>query len=268
MVTCQGLRLQPVARPFVLLQLSDPHVGADWGADPVARLRAAVAAVAELPDRPDAVLVSGDLTDDAGLAEYELAREELAPLGAPVFVLPGNHDARAPLRRAFELTGAAEDRVDYAADLGPLRLVVVDSTLPDRVEGGFDAAALAWLDAELAAAPAQPTLLATHHPPLATGIAAWDGINVSAADREALAAVVRRHPQVLAIVGGHLHSPMAAALGGHPVLAAPSVYLPTAPQFGLDAVPTSKPGPGGFALHVLRDGELATHVRAFGGPMA
>jgi 3',5'-cyclic-AMP phosphodiesterase len=261
----RGLDCKPVARPFVLLQLSDPHVGADWGADPVARLREAVAAVAELPDRPDAVLVSGDLTDNAEVAGYEVVRELLAPLRAPVFALPGNHDERAPLRQVFALAGAAAERVDYTADLGPLRLIVLDSTLPGRIEGGFDAAALGWLDAELAAAPEQPALLATHHPPLATGIDAWDGINVSAADRAALAEVVSRHPQLLAIVGGHLHSPMGAALGGRPVLAAPSVYLPTAPQFGRDEVPTSKPGPGGFVLHVLRDGELASHVRTFGG---
>lgn len=254
-----------MARPFFLVQLSDPHVGADWGgADPLARLRRAVAAVAALPDRPDAVLISGDLTDNATAAECETVREELEPLRAPLFPLPGNHDARAPLRAAFGLAGEGEERVDYAAELGPLRLVVLDSTVPGRIEGALDAAALAWLDAELAAAPGAPTLLATHHSPLATGIPAWDAINLSAGERAALGGVVARHPQVLAIVGGHLHAAMAGALGGRPVLAAPSVYLPIAPRFGVEEAPTSAPGPGGFVLHVLRDGELASHFRGFG----
>src|SRR5262245_51848311 len=144
-----------MARPFVLLQLTDPHVGATWGeGEPLARLREAVAAVRALPDPPDAVLLSGDLTDNAEPAEFEAVREALAPLRAPLFPLPGNHDARAPLREAFGLAGAGEERVDYAAELGPLRLVVLDSTVPGQVEGSLDAAALAWLDAELAAAPA------------------------------------------------------------------------------------------------------------------
>lgn len=251
-----------MARPFVLLQLSDPHLGATWGGDdPVARLRAAVAAVLELPDPPDAVLLSGDLTDNAAPDEYATVREELEPLRAPLFPLPGNHDARAPLREAFGLAGEGEARVDYGAELGPLRLLVLDSTLPGRTEGGFEAAALAWLEAELAAAPQLPTVVATHHTPLATGIPAWDGINVGAAERAALAEVLARHPQVRAIVGGHLHSAAAATLGGRPVLAAPSTYLPTAPRFGTDEVPTFAPGPGGFALHVLRDGDLASHLR-------
>ena len=191
-------------------------------------------------------------------------RAELAPLRAPLFPLPGNHDARAPLREVFGLAGEGEARVDYSAELGPLRLLVLDSTVPGHVEGGLDAAALAWLDAELAAAPRLPTVLAMHHPPLATGIPAWDEINLSAAERAALGEVVGRHPQLLAIVGGHLHATAAAALGGRPVLAVPSIYLPTAPRFGVDEVPAFGPGPGGFALHVLRDGELASHVRSFG----
>lgn len=251
-----------MARPFILLQLSDPHVGAAWGGDdPIARLRAAVAAVRGLPDPPDAVLLSGDLTDNAELGEYETVREELAPLRAPVFPLPGNHDARAPLREAFGLAGVGEERVDYVAELGPLRLVVLDSTVPGQVEGTLDAASLAWLDAELAAAPELPTVLAMHHPPLATGVPAWDGINLTAVERDALGEVIGRQSQVLATVGGHLHSPAVATLGGRPVLAAPSTYLPTAPRFGVDEVPGFGPGPGGFALHILRDGELASHLR-------
>jgi 3',5'-cyclic AMP phosphodiesterase CpdA len=210
------------------------------------------------------VLISGDLTENAELAEYEVVREELAPLRAPLFPLPGNHDARGPLREAFGLAGEGVERVDYSAELGPLRLVVLDSTVPGRVGGALDAPALAWVDAELAAAPRLPTVLAMHHPPLASGVPAWDGINLTAGERTALGEVVARHPQLRAIVGGHLHATIGAALGGRPVLAVPSTYLPTAPRFGVDEVPGFGPGPGGFALHVLRDGELASHVRHFG----
>jgi hypothetical protein len=64
------------------------------------------------------------------------------------------------LRRHFELPGADADPVCYEVDLGPLRLVVLDSTLPGEDSGALDGAQLAWLDGVLAASPKQPTLIA------------------------------------------------------------------------------------------------------------
>jgi 3',5'-cyclic-AMP phosphodiesterase len=129
-----------VTRPFLLVQLSDPHIGATWaGGDPVARLRAAVESVGRLPDAPDAILMSGDLADNAADAEYELVHELLAQLGAPAYVLPGNHDDRDALRRHFDLPGAVGTPVQYAVELGPLRLVVLDSTRPGEDRGELDA---------------------------------------------------------------------------------------------------------------------------------
>ncbi len=161
-----------MAKPFLLVQLSDPHIGATWGdGDPVAGLVSAVESVRRLPDAPDAVLMSGDLAENAADGEYEIVRELLAQLGPPVNVLPGNHDDRDTLRRHFDLPGAMGTPVQYAVDLGPLRLVVLDSTRPGEDWGELDADRLSWLDAELAGAPDRMTLIALHHPPVSTGIA-------------------------------------------------------------------------------------------------
>jgi 3',5'-cyclic AMP phosphodiesterase CpdA len=55
-------------RPFLLVQLSDPHVGADWGdGHSVAMLTAAVECVRALEPNPDSVLISGDLADHANV---------------------------------------------------------------------------------------------------------------------------------------------------------------------------------------------------------
>jgi Icc protein len=146
-------RQHPLAmsRPFLLAQLNDPHVGATWAGDPVPRLAAAVDAVCALRPPPDAVLVSGDLSDNATGAEYEQVRELLAPLSAPCFVLPGNHDDRRAIACSFGAPGAAGEPVQYSADLGAMRLVVLDATIPGEDGGTLDRARLDWLDAELAA---------------------------------------------------------------------------------------------------------------------
>src|SRR5204863_3050589 len=57
-VRLSGVAPARVTRPFLLVQLSDPHIGATWaGGDPVARLRTAVESVRRMPDVPDAVLM-------------------------------------------------------------------------------------------------------------------------------------------------------------------------------------------------------------------
>lgn len=255
-----------MARPFLLAQLSDPHLGADQeaGVDPAASLEAVVGALGRLPTPVDAILVSGDLADHGRAAEYSLARELLGRAGVPVHVLPGNHDDRAAMREAFAVPVEADEPIDYAVDLGPLHLVVIDSTVPGEDPGDFTPAQLARLGDDLAAAPEKPTIVAMHHPPLGTSIPDWDRVNLSREQREALAAALAPHPQVRAIVGGHLHRVAASTLAGRPVISAPSTYLQARPDFVAETVETDGRPPG-FVLHALRDGELSSQVEMVPG---
>src|SRR6266404_9436716 len=105
---------------MILAQLSDPHIVAAGklfrcpmqGTAPDAErarlefdtapyLARAVASLNALVPRPDVTVVTGDLVDHGEPDEYEQLRHLLAPLSMPVFVIPGNHDAREPLREAF-----------------------------------------------------------------------------------------------------------------------------------------------------------------------
>ena len=111
-----------MAKPTLLVQLSDLHIGGNEnGMDPIPRLEAVIEAVRSLPNRPDAVLVSGDLTDDGAAAGYRVAREVLDRLDLPLHVIPGNHDDRARLREAFDLPGAGDERINYSVEVGDLR---------------------------------------------------------------------------------------------------------------------------------------------------
>ena len=229
--------------------------------------------------------MTGDLTENAADADYAQARELLASLDAPLYVLPGNHDDAPGLRRHFDMPGPDGEPVHYAADLGPLRLVVVDSTRPGEDPGVLDEERLARLDEELAAEAGVPTVIAMHHPPLVTGIPPLDEIGLPAEDRRALGQVVERHPQVRRIVAGHMHRAIASEpppglrggvvgrvnfvfLGSflfRPVVAAPSTYMQarldlSSPQLEL------APDPIGFAVHVLLEGELISHIQTLQRP--
>jgi 3',5'-cyclic AMP phosphodiesterase CpdA len=163
------------------------------------------------------------------------------------------------MREAFHLPGTGDAPIDYAADLGPLRLLVIDSTIPGEDRGGFEAGQLEWLDGELTRAPEQPTIVAMHQPPLTTAIPDWDGVNMQAAERRALATVIERHPQVGAIVGGHLHRIASSSLAGRPVIAAPSTFVQARPDFETEKVKL-RGDYRGFVLHALRGAELSSQV--------
>lgn len=253
-----------MSQPILLVQLSDSHIGADWGdGDPAARLVGAVDAVRGLEPAPLAVLVTGDLVDHALDAEYEQLRGLLEPLQAPLYVLPGNHDDRAALRRHFDVPGEDADFVQYSVDLGPLRRVVMDTTRPGEDGGELDAERLAWLDAELALMPEAPTVIALHHPPIVTGIPAMDVIGLPVADRAALGKVIERHPQVLALVAGHIHRTIHGTLAGRSVLVGPSTHVQLELDFRSDEIRV-RPAPPGFAVHALLDGRLVSHVQSVG----
>jgi 3',5'-cyclic AMP phosphodiesterase CpdA len=162
--------------------------------------------------------------------------------------------------------GGDGEPVQYSADLGPLRLVALDTTIPGQDAGQLDAARLAWLDAELARAPEQPTLIAMHHPPLVGWMPAFEDIVLPDADRRALAEVVEGHPQVRRIVAGHVHCVLATELAGRPVLTVPSTYVQLRLGSPAEGIGVSDDDPPGMAWHVMVDGELVSHVQPCASP--
>ncbi|MBV9817881.1 MAG: metallophosphoesterase [Solirubrobacterales bacterium] len=252
-----------MARPFLVAQLTDAHIGADWGAPgAAAALRGCVDALLGMPDRPDALVVTGDLTDAGTAEQYAVVREQLQRLGVPWHVLPGNHDDRGAMRAAFALGGEGADPIRYAADLGALRLVALDTTIPGDTagRGRLDAEQLDWLADALARAPDAPTLLAMHHPPVLTGVRPWDATAPAAAEVAALAALLARHPQVLALAAGHLHRALHSELSGRPVCVVPSPYRQLRLDFEADDFVLAAEPPG-FGIHALLHGRLVTHVQ-------
>jgi 3',5'-cyclic-AMP phosphodiesterase len=250
------------SRPTVVVQLSDPHIGATWAeGDPVAGLATAVASIHRLRPAPDALVLTGDLADNLADSEYAQVLASLEGIDAPCYALPGNHDDRDGLRRHFGIPGEPGTPVQYAVELGALRILMLDSTRPGADAGEFDPGRLVWLEDALSGDRSTPTLLAMHHPPLVTHVRALDSLALAAGDRAAFADVVRGQPNVMLIIAGHVHRAISGELAGCRVLSAPSTYIGFELDIAaeqIDDVPT----PPGYVVHVLRDGELASHVVA------
>jgi 3',5'-cyclic AMP phosphodiesterase CpdA len=206
---------------MLLCQISDPHIvprGAlAYGrVDTSSMLERCVAKVIAQPRLPDVTVVTGDLTDHATAEEYGTLRELLAPIAArmPLYLAVGNHDDRDGLRAAFPEHAhlAGEDGfVQYVVDDFTVRLVVLDTLIPGAPGGRLCADRLRWLDATLAASK-RPTIVAQHHPPLATGLTIMDAMALE--DPAAEEAVIARHPQVERVICGHYHRNIQARFGG------------------------------------------------------
>jgi len=84
---------------MLICQLSDLHVRrpgelAYRRVDTESYLRRCVSRIAAMTPQPDAIVITGDVADRGTDEEYAHARALLAPLTAPVYVIPGNHDER------------------------------------------------------------------------------------------------------------------------------------------------------------------------------
>jgi 3',5'-cyclic AMP phosphodiesterase CpdA len=249
--------------PFLLLQISDTHLGADWkGVEPDECLLRAVEAILDLPQRADALVISGDLTQNGTPEEYVRVRELVAPLDLEPHVLPGNHDLRGPLREVFGLPGEGEEHASHAVDLGPLRLVCLDSIIPGAEAGSLDGGRTEWLDRVLGEEREKPTVIAMHHPPLSTSLPTFDAIGLAPEWRAELAEVLARHPQVIRVIAGHVHRTIVSELAGRAVLSIPSTYLQSVLKF-FPAPIEMRPDPPGFAIHALQGGALTSHVQTY-----
>ncbi len=260
-----------------LLHLSDLHVRppglpANRVVEASHLAERALRAVRAAAPRPDAVVISGDLTDCGLAAEYAELRRMLQRhlAGLRVYVIPGNHDRRDNFRAGLAgMPGIAEhpDFVQYVIDDLPVRLVMLDSVVPGAGHGLLCPDRLAWLDARLTEAPGRQTFLVLHHPPMLCGLPVYDAINLrNAAD---LGALLARHKQVERILCGHHHRSMTGQLGRAIVSVAPAAVHQGAFE------PDDDRGrfvlePPGYHVHLrLPDGSVVSHlvyVESFPGP--
>jgi Icc protein len=231
---------------LLIAQITDVHIGFDRY-DPdelnMQRLRAVIGRLASGPNRPDLLLMTGDLTESGDAESYARLAEAVRDCPFPVWPMVGNHDDRDALIAAFPKTPAEDGFVHYVLDLGALRLVVLDTLEPGRHGGAFCERRAAWLRATLADDAETPTWIAMHHPPMESGIAWLD----SAADEPWIArfaGAVAGFPQVKGIISGHLHRTILTLWNGLAINVCPS----TAPAVALDLRPIDQDRPDGRAL--------------------
>lgn len=264
------------AEPAVLIaQMTDIHIGFEPQAEPeelnLTRFRATLARLVDGPNRPDMLVLSGDITDHGDAASFATTVDMLRDCPFPVLPMVGNHDSRAGLLGAFPHVEPAEAGfLQYVveAPLG-LRIICCDTLEDGRHGGAFCETRAQWLADRLSEAPDAPTLIFMHHPPVVSGIDWMDpapGEPWMARLRE----VLTGQDQVQAIHCGHLHRPLSTRFAGIPLGVTPSV----APLVAMDLnqIDQNMPDdrelittePPTYALHRWDGQSLVTHYERVG----
>lgn len=242
-----------------LLQVTDPHLFGDpereiYDVRTAESLRRVLAeALGGGGALPDAIVVTGDIGDDETEQAYRNFRAMLQGCGVPVLCLPGNHDAPRLMERLLEGEG-----FQYCgrADFGAWAVVLLDTHLPYDPSGFLAAPELARLDADLRAFADKHVLVCLHHPPVPIGSAWLDGLGLRNS-REFLA-VVERHPQVRAVLAGHVHQAFDRQIDRVRFLTTPSTCAQFTPQT-VNCVMDLRP-PGYRWLTLRPDGSIETEV--------
>jgi 3',5'-cyclic AMP phosphodiesterase CpdA len=215
---------------MLVAQISDTHILARASDHPAAQpradsLRRCIEDINH--QKTDAVIFTGDTVQHGQPEEYAHLRELLAPLDAPLYLVPGNRDNNDALRNAFgdqPYLPRNGGFLQYTVEDHARRLVAIDSTSPGERKGVFCPARQAWLEAVLSDQPNRPTLLFIHHPPFDIDDHYIGGYR-RPDEAAALAHVVSRHPQVDGLLCGHVHCLVNRHWGGALASVMPSIAV-------------------------------------------
>jgi 3',5'-cyclic-AMP phosphodiesterase len=127
-----------------LVQISDLHIGGLFKQDAFNTI------VKEVNDdlKPDVIIISGDLTDDGLLFQFEQARKEIDRFNCPnLIVFPGNHDDRHTgyllFKKFFPFTKQIYEFDDNIV------VVTLGTARPDRDEGEVGHRQSIWMEETL-----------------------------------------------------------------------------------------------------------------------
>lgn len=204
---------------------------------------------------PDFYLLTGDLSQDETADSYARFAAAIKDFQAPAYFLPGNHDTRGGMEQAFAGSGAPIE-MDRNFVKGAWHFILLDTQIPGQIGGRLAGGEMKRLEQCLAAQPDKHTVVAMHHNPVPIGAAWIDRWRVENGDQ--FLKVIDKHPQVRAVIWGHVHQQFEMERKGVLMMSAPSTcvqFKPKSTDFAVDNVP---PGYRRFTFHA--DGRIETTV--------
>ncbi|AWX31817.1 metallophosphoesterase [Methanosphaera sp. BMS] len=127
-----------------IVHMSDIHVGfAEFREDILLK---AINQINKL--HPDAVVISGDITDHGYYREFVKVKEYIDLIDSPTIVIPGNHDARNIGDEVFEeIIGSRDSTLELKES--NIKIIGLDSSVPDLGHGKIGRLQRKFLETEI-----------------------------------------------------------------------------------------------------------------------
>lgn len=179
-----------------LVQISDIHCGPQFQKSKFDK------AVEEINSiKPDVLIVTGDLTENGIISEYEDARRNLDRFDCEIKVYcSGNHDYKSTGYLLFKRFFEPKRIIEF----DDLVIVTVSTSRPDRDEGEIGHRQLVWLQRTLSKYENKKKIVAMHHHVIPVPDTGTDVITVLDAG-DALRTLV--YSDVDLVLSGHRHRP-------------------------------------------------------------
>lgn len=213
---------------MLIAQITDTHIvekDRHWLSEPLTetneRLIRVVAHLNQMNPQPDVVILTGDASDTGTEAAYTHLKELLSRLKIPVYVIPGNHDCREEMRKAFTSYMPSKGFLHYVIDNYPIRLICLDTHVEGKDHGYICEERSAWLEKTLQKGSEKPTLIFMHHPLSKVGHKLFD--NMLCFTPPHFKQIMSKQHQLLGFISGHYHHLCTTSYAGKPCFIAPSV---------------------------------------------
>ncbi len=242
-----------------LVQISDTHLFSDKnlslkGSNTYSNLKKTIEAVSRLKEKPELVLLTGDLSQDYTPESYKHLKELLEPLKIKYYLLPGNHDDVRIINKVFQYNWV-KDQVDYSFEYNEWFFYFIDSTVFPNNWGELSDKQLIDFDKMISLKKNIPIIVFMHHHPVPVRSKWIDEMALKNAD--AFNKIIRKNPQIKAVLFGHVHQVFEEIIDGVFYTSAPATSYQVVPRVDNFAVEKLVPG---FKFISLQDNKFSSKV--------
>lgn len=227
-----------------LLHLSDIHLTEKgktiWGVNPKERLDYTINRISQIKDI-DAIIISGDLSDDNSAWTYKYIDCCFSKLNIPTYCCAGNHDSKEQMVNILSFI-----KVEPIIFIGDWKILFVDSTIKGKGKGYVDEKELSFLKKEISEYN-KNIIVVLHHPPILSG--GWFNKKVLINHNE-LNKILTTSKNVRLVLYGHIHSFTQEELNGiiyHSTSSTYYAYDKDLPQY------TKASGEEGFSIISIKE---------------